>query len=108
MYCLPPGPVCGCDGGVEEFWEETVSEENTSNKLKTTGRHISLSPFFCRGDTPWPPQSASLQRWGGHGVPPLQLSPNRSHFQIFSVDDSCAVRRLIILSPKFLEVLSQS
>ena len=27
---------------------------------------------ICRGGTPWPPQAA-LQRWGGHGVPPLQI-----------------------------------
>jgi hypothetical protein len=29
---------------------------------------------FCKGGTPWPPTLAKLNDWGGHGVPPLQLS----------------------------------
>src|ERR1051325_11406171 len=29
----------------------------------------------CRGGPPWPPWDHSLERWGGHGGPPLQTLP---------------------------------
>jgi len=56
--------------------------------ISFTPRLLRLCENICRGGTPWPPlveaaiswESWGAWRWGGHGVPPLQMFSHR-HFR---------------------------
>jgi hypothetical protein len=63
----------------------------------------------CRGGTPWPPSNRFrylkginimvAERWGGHGVPPLQLRLRFLRFTQIDIDRQ--FRRLTVLHYDF-------